>query len=854
LIGQTIAHYRITAKLGAGGMGEVYRATDTKLDREVALKILPDAFAFDPDRMARFEREAKVLASLNHPNIAAIYGVEDRALVMELVEGVEPKGPLPFDDAWKMASQIADALEYAHERGVIHRDLKPANVKVTPDGVVKLLDFGLAKAFSDTPDSAASDPTNSPTVTLGATVAGTIMGTAAYMAPEQAKGKRVDKRADIWSWGVLLYELLTGERLFQGEDTADTLARVLTKDPDLERVPVKARRLLQSCLQKDPKQRLRDIGDAWRQLEETPQAKAGTTKLSWAIAAVLAAAAATLAYVYFREAPPQRAVLRYTLPLPEHALPPQGIAISPDGRMLAMSVRVNGKLQLWLRALDSTESQPLGDTEGATYPFWSPDSRYIGFFAQGKLKKVATSGGLVQALCDAPSGYGGSWSRDDVIVFYPRSAAGFAIQRVSAAGGAPVDVIRNNGASYSPVFLPDGRHFLYSLVGSGKEDGIYLASLDGQENRRILADASWATVATGHLLFVRDGTLMAQPFDASRGNTEGDAAPLAKGATMTTASATGLLIYQKGFTLFSHQLAWYDRSGKMLGALGPPGGTLDPAISPDGRSVAFDRPSAPGAASGWDVWLTDLSRGTERRLTSDVSLNSSPFWSPTGDHIVFNSDRAGGVFNLYQRRIDAASDELLFKNGNWKGPNQWSRDGRFIVFSENDPNTKWDIWVLRVEGAADRTPVPFLRTQFNEFSGQISPDGHWMAYTSDESGQREIYVRPFPSGEGELRISISGGEQPRWRADGKELFFWQTDGKLMAVTVKTRPAGPEAKSSLDPGVPQPLFEAEMSKAPMDPMVQYDVTADGKRFLVDLAGAGEAQPLNVIVNWDAGLKK
>src|SRR5215469_10910215 len=407
MIGQAIAHYQITAKLGQGGMGEVYRAIDIKLGREVALKILPAAFASDSGRMARFEREAKLLASLNHPNIAQIYGVEERALVMELVDGESPKGPLPFEDAWKIASQIASALEYAHEKGIVHRDLKPANVKVTPDGVVKLLDFGLAKALTEQKEP-SGNAEQSPTLTIGATEVGVILGTAAYMAPEQAKGKSVDKRADIWAFGVVVYELLTGERLFKGEEVGETLAQVLTKEPDLGRVPADVRRLLAECLQKDPKRRLRDIGDAKRLLMESgtevpQQSKVRAMWIPWAVAAVLfALAAVALAFIHFRQVPPLKTVQRYTIALPEHTTSLHSFAISPDGRHVAISAIVNGKRQLWLRPLDALEARPMPGTEDATYPFWSPDSRDIGFFAHGKLQRIASVRGPVQVLCSAP--------------------------------------------------------------------------------------------------------------------------------------------------------------------------------------------------------------------------------------------------------------------------------------------------------------------------------------------------------------------------------------------------------------------------------------------------------------------
>jgi serine/threonine protein kinase len=479
-----IGPYQVLFLLGAGGMGEVYRASDTRLKRDVALKILPEAFARDPGRMARFRREAELLASLNHPNIAQIYGVEERALVMELVEGESLEsliklGPMAFDEAWKIALQMADAMEYAHGRGVVHRDLKPANVKVTPEGVVKLLDFGLAKAFTDQREAS---PSGDETETApGGTEPGMILGSAAYMAPEQARGKRVDKRADIWSWGVVLYELLTGERLFKADDFAATLAQVLTKEPDLERAPAKVRKLLGRCLEKDPKQRLRDIGEARYLLEvEVGPATRSPAWMGWIAAGVLFVALGIGSFLSFHQTPPNGPVQRYTIALPDNTTNLHSFAISPDGRFVALAAVVKGKRQLWLRPLDALQAQPMPGTDDATYPFWSPDSGYIGFFAQGKLKKIAASGGPAQSLCDAPNARGGSWNREDVIVFSPRGGPGVAIQRVSAGGGPQADVTRANSTSRFPVFLPDGRHFLYLVAGvSAEQNGVHLSSLDG---------------------------------------------------------------------------------------------------------------------------------------------------------------------------------------------------------------------------------------------------------------------------------------------------------------------------------------------------------------------------------------
>ena len=675
----------------------------------------------------------------------------------------------------------------------------------------QLLDFGLAKAFTNQRERSASVE-DSPTLTLGATEVGVILGTAAYMAPEQARGKQVDKRADIWSFGVVLYELLTGERLFSGEDAAETLAAVIHKQPNLAKAPPEARRLLEACLQKDPKLRLRDIGDAKRLVGDAPAPAAPLPsrfgrvahgRVTWIAAAALAVIALGVSLVHFRETQPPEQTFRSSIALPENSTV-QNFAISPDGRTLVIAATVNGKRQLWLRPMNALQAQPMPFTEDAASPFWSPDSRYIGFFAQGKLKKVAASGGPAQSLCDSLY-TGGSWGRDDVIVF--RDAGGF--NRVAAAGGAPVAVTKAKGVSSSPVFLPDGRHFLYTLIaGAAEQAGVYVSSLDGKENRRVLADNSSVVFApsarsgqAGYILFARANTLMAQSFDATSAQVSGDAFPVAENVSPgsnasgtylpVSVSGNGMLLYESGGAAAGgNQIGWFDRSGKSLGPAVASGALFGPAISPDEKSAAFRR--ATGGTN--DLWVRDLSRGTETRLTSNASFNAAPFWSPNGDRIIFVSDRKGGVFNLYRKATSGSGqDELLLENGVLKFPTQWSRDGRFIVYFEQDPKNKYDLWVLPAEGtAADRKPIPFLRTEFNELLGQLSPDSHWMAFTSDRSGRREVYVRPFPPGEGEWTISLAGGEQPRWRGDGKELFFEAADGKMMAVPVKaaagTRPS------------------------------------------------------------------
>jgi eukaryotic-like serine/threonine-protein kinase len=859
--GTRVGPYEILAPIGAGGMGEVYRARDHRLNRDVAIKISKEQFT------ERFTREARAIAALNHTNICHLYDVGPNYLVMEYVEGLDLRGPMDFDDALPIIEQLIDGIEAAHEKNIVHRDLKPANIKITPEGVVKILDFGLAKAMAPPPSDDGS-PENSPTITMAATQAGTILGTAAYMSPEQAKGKTADKRSDIWSFGVVLYQVLTGKRLFTGETPVELLGAVLNRDPDLSAAPPRVRNLLRWCLEKDRRKRLASISDARRMLEDVGQvsdlpSQAGGLRhwIAWIVAFVLLLALAAVSFLHFRETPPPEQTVRSTIAAPEGGTI-HSFAISPDGRELVIAASVGGKRQLWLRAMDALQPQPIPHTEEAMYPFWSPDSGYIGFFAQGKLKKVAAGGGPVQSLCDAPDARGGSWNRDDVIVFTPAPSA-TSIERIPANGGVPVEVTKTKGDQRHPVFLPGGRHFLYlTRAATAEKNGVYVGSLDGTENRRVLADVSSVAFApapggrTGHILFVRDNTLMQVPFNAASAQVSGDVIPVAEGVALTSnnwylpasVSDNGVLVYEpSGAGGGTNQFGWYDRSGKSLGLVGEPGRLLYPAISPDEKSVLFERVGS----SGSDLWVRDLTRGNETRFTRDASGNIAPFWSPKGDRIVFGSNRTG-VFNLYQKAASgSAQDQLLLPNNVLDTPSQWSRDGRFIVYQENDPKNKEDLWVVPTEDdAGDRKPMPFLRSEFNELLGQLSPDSHWMAYTSDRSGQREVYVRPFPPGEGEWTISIAGGQASRWRGDGKELFFVAADGKLMAVPVKAA-AGP--KPSFEVGAPVALFNPHMVIG-TDDAFQYDVAADGKRFLINTTGGpGVAAPsLTVVTNWLAGL--
>ncbi|MEP6962076.1 MAG: protein kinase, partial [Acidobacteriota bacterium] len=695
-------------------------------------------------------------------NIGHIYGIVEsagtRALVLALIEGPTladqiAAGPIALDQALAVVKQIIEALEYAHERGVIHRDLKPANIKINPEGAVKVLDFGLAKVLEDEPPAASM--ANSPTLTLGHTRAGLILGTAAYMSPEQAVGRPVDRRSDIFSFGAVLYEMLTGKRAFLGGTTPDVLEAVVKNDPDWSALPADTpsavRQLLRRCLTKDRKQRLQAIGEARIVLEpqsveqvaaalEPKRVLSVTQRRRWlwpTLAAMFALAAVVLAFLYFRQVPPMERTLRYPVPAPEKSVF-QSLAVSPDGRSVAVAAETNGKRELWLHAMDSVETRAMPGTDGAAYPFWSPDSRFIAFFAQGRLKKVAASGGPPELICDAPPNGGGTWNKDGVILF---SASGAGIQRVPASGGVPVDVLK--GAymlPVFPVFLPDGHHFVYLERGdSAERNGIYFASLEGKETRRILANASGVVLAppfgsdpAGHLLFLRDGTLMAQSFDIGSAQLLGDAVSIVQSVTTinfvympVTVSANGLLVYFSGGDSSQlTQITWFDRAGNPFGTVAPPGHSSNPAISPDEKMVAFQRQTPNGA----DIWLRDLARGLDLGLTNGPSLNSTPVWSSTGDRVAFHSIRTVPL-KLYQRAVNGSGpDEVLPSVAGSMTMNQWSKDGQFIVFVESSEKGDYDIGVLSIlEGAPrDRKPTLFLHTLFSEYHGQLSPDSHWM--------------------------------------------------------------------------------------------------------------------------------
>ncbi len=858
--GDKLGPYEILGLLGKGGMGEVYRAHDDRLRRDVAIKVSNAQFT------ERFTREARTVASLNHTNIAHLYDVGPNYLVMELVEGEDLKGPMDFDDALPILQQLIDGIEAAHEKNIIHRDLKPANIKITPEGIVKILDFGLAKAM-DPVSSPDVDPGNSPTLTMGATAVGTILGTAAYMAPEQAKGKTADRRSDIWSFGVIVYELLTGQRLFQGETAVEILGGVLNKDLNISAAPARVQPLLRWCLEHDRKLRLASISDARHLLTEQPLAPTQSSDhegagrrawLPWAIATFVLLALIPVNVLHYLEAPPPQPVLSTTLLPPENAefdfngaypLP----AISPDGTRIVFGARQKGgRTQLWLRRLDSQIAQPLPGTENAAVPFWSPDSRWIAFGQENKLKKIDIQGGPPVPVTDLPSVFrGGSWNSEGVIVFGVLGEG--PLLRVAASGGTAVSASAGQSHRY-PWFLPDGRHFLYATSQTG-DMPVKVGSLDepGKDGKVVAQAQSPAVYAQGHLLFLRENTLMAQPFDAARLETTGEAMPVAEGIPTFTAplriggftvSPAGLLTFLSGTTGEQMQLLWKDRSGKVLGNLGERSGTISNiAISPDQKSVAVN------FGLSEDLWIYDATRGLPTRFTFDPANEREPVWSLDGKTLYFGSNQAkGGNYNIYRKASNGTgAEELLLEDAVNKTPASISPDGRLLMYTRSDPKTGNDIWVLPVTpepGGAKPQPRLFLQTPFSEQRPQFSPDGQWVVYQSYESGQNEVYAAPFPGPGGKRQISSGGGIRPRWRKDGKEIFYHTDDGQLMAAEVLAR------NGTLEVGKVQKLFDGIITTRG----ILYDVSADGQRFLVADEGATAARPLTLVQNWTATLRK
>jgi Tol biopolymer transport system component len=828
MIGTKLAHYQITGHLGSGGMGEVYQATDSKLGRSVAIKILPEAFGRDADRLARFEREARLLASLNHPNIAAIYGIEQAAsqnfLVMELVNGETlaeriTRGPIPIEEALPIAREIAEALEYAHERGIVHRDLKPANIKLTGEGQVKVLDFGLGKALSE--QTPAVIQSNSSTLTVAPTQAGIILGTAAYMAPEQAKGQEVDRRADIWSFGIVVYEMLSGRRMFDEPTTSETLAAVLKSELKLvglpDSTPAAVRRLLGRCLDRDRRQRLRDIGEARIVIEQAithPETEAPPVEavvpappiwgrlLPWAVAVAAAAVASVSLWMFWHTKPKQFPIVRLSSELGADAtlytLYGSSVSLSPDGKVLAFAASKTAaeRPQIYVRRLDQLQGAPLVGTQGARDPFFSPDGQWIGFFADTKLKKISVNGGAAVELADAPDDRGGTWADDGTIIFSPNSSSGLV--RISSDVGKPeplTKVDQSAGESHRwPQALPGGRGVLFVAgpISANFEDAdIVVQSREGGERRLVQHGGYYPRyLPSGHLVYMHQGTLFTAPFNLDRLEiasqpvpaVEGVAASSSFGGAQFSFSQAGSFVYVPGAnTNPMVSIQWMDRSGNTQPLLPMLGNFFDVRFSPDGQRIAMS-----DIDQQQDVWVYEWARDMKWRLTDDPLSDRYPIWTPDGQRITFGSVRGNrSTFGIYWQRTDKTGEpQRLTESNNNQIPMSWHPKEKFLALRENRPQTNWDIMILPVAGDEASgwkpgKPTVFLATPFIESEAAFSPDGRWLAYQSDESGRNEVYVRPFPSREGKWQISSGGGELPTWSR--KELFYRTTDQRIWAV-------------------------------------------------------------------------
>jgi Tol biopolymer transport system component len=869
--GERFGPYEVSGFLGAGGMGRVYRARDITLGRDVALKVLPELWLNDPDRRARFEREARLLASLNHPNIGAIYGVQEssrsittgvpiKALVLELVEGETlsdhisvrsstTQHGLPIEEAVTIAGQVIDALEAAHDRGIVHRDLKPGNIKITPEGRIKVLDFGLARAMST--ESSRHVIANSPTVTAGGTQAGVLLGTAQYMSPEQARGKVVDKRADIWAFGCVLYEMITGAPVFAGVDTADVIANVIKAEPGWaalpDDTPRSLRLCLERCLQKDLRQRFHDIADARLALEgafdrgvvvddTTRGASTRVAHAGWALAILATAAAFVIAARGPRApAPAPETWLEIVTPPSED---PLAFAISPDGRSVVYQAD-RDQPRLWLRSLDSSEARPLIGTEGGRFPFWSPDSRSVGFTSGDVVKRIDIEGGPVRTLANHTA-IGASWNDDGQILL--GSGIG-PVRIVSSEGGGEqhtTTLLPGQVTHRWPQFLPDGRRFLLFALGASEQRGIYSSSLADTQVRRVSdRESGYRIMLPGHVLFARQGALWARAVSRDYTSVQGGLVPVAPkvlvhrglfGYAAFSTSAVGSIAYRA--SAGETQLVWLDRMGRRVGTVGQADDSqlVMDHLSDDGRTVAVQRT----IAGSTNVWLLDTDRGVPRRLTFGVNDNNIVF-SPDGSRIAHQAEGAREGTVIWERRSDGTGGDRMLRaepqQYEFDHPRDWSPDGRYILYVA-DTATSPDLRALPLSG--DPTPIDVTQTPFGETDGRFSPDGRWVALVSNETGQAEVYVQPFPGPGPKSRISVGGGTAPRWRRDGSELFYLARENVLTAVSIV------RSESRFESGPPRTLFTLATTST-------YEPSPDGQRFLVT-AVVSDASPITVILNW------
>jgi len=877
--GTKLGPYEISAAVGAGGMGEVYRAKDTRLGRDVAVKVLPAHMSANAELRQRLDREAKTISALSHPHICMLHDVGHQDgtdyLVMEYLEGETladrlAKGPLPIDQSLKIGIEIAGALDAAHRSGIVHRDLKPGNVMLTKAGV-KLLDFGLAKLAA--PDrSAASQATSLPTAmpeSQPLTSRGTILGTFQYMAPEQLEGREADARSDIFAFGCVLYEMLSGQKAFTGKSQASLIGSIMNTDPPpissiQPMIPASLDRIVKGCIAKEPEHRWSTAHDVMLQLQWIAEggSLAGVPapvvarrktreKLAWAVATAAILAAAALAYGFVRRAPKPPRLVRFEIPIPPEITAIDAPKISPDGKTLAFNATdKEGKTQIWLRPLNALTAQPLAGTEGTRRPFWSPDGRFLAFMADGKLKKIDVTGGPPTKICDAPTGVDGSWSPEGVILLDGTGAD--PILRVSAAGGTPVVAVKPDAEKKIfqvgwPEFLPDGRHFIYLALNQKPEDtGYRIGSLDSAETKPFApAQTMLAYAPQGYLLFVRDRTLVAQRFDAKAMKTTGEPVPLAEqigtdavGLARFSVSRDGVLAYRTGES--GNRMIWRDRSGKELETVIDKGETQDPSFSPAGDQLAFD--FADERSGKVDIWIRDLSRSVNSRFTFAEGNAYAPVWTPKGDAIIFASDRPSAP-GLYEKSMLGQGEEnLLLKSDVLIVPASMTPDGSALLYIVRDPKNSWDIMILPRTG--DAKPTAFRATPFRETDASFSPDGKFIVYTSNESGRNEIYVQSYPGPGRKWQISTSGGNDGHWRSDGKELYFRSLEQKLMAVDI-------QPGTTFQAGIPRALFQGQFAAGAAS--TKYMPDPSGQKFLVVAPMSRDAlSPTTIVLNWFAAI--